>query len=516
MSAASIYAKRKTTNELSDSNFANQINSYRTSQSEAISVQREQMEQQQKQYQQIQLPQQRLMQGGKTMALQGQPTAAKRAPISNSSNSSSSSNSSNNSNGGHFSAFTNNSRSATGATQVERSATEARQIQQQQAIQRQRAEQQQLQQQSRLAKVNRFELFYSRSCEQSRKQAEHILERLEIYFPDAYIRQHMVAIDFDNPNTIGPVHEAILKTRDYLATIQVDCLLYDKFENSIIMPSQKVDLHTILKNYCRSMAPKSASPTPAEQQQQQKQQEREYNQIAEQQKQQTRQPATIALPPAPQPRRPQPTLDSDGNVVPMMPSRANVNFSALAKQFGADVNTPTAEVNLHAAVPARANALLLADTQAELDALPATDAATVYGKSRGVTLGFGEDMAAITKEFVERHNAGNPLERDISVPTQQQKGAGGGAKKLPQVNASLGRKADFQPQHLQGLQDAPFAVDHPSTAASPSAEEDESQYIKPQKQRRLPLPAEAPTALSSQKLNEHEQLGRIKQIKCKK
>jgi hypothetical protein len=420
--AASIYAKRKSTTDLQDNQFADQIESYRNSKGENTGVQQQQMEQQQRQYQAIRLPQERLAQRGGI-----------NAPPSHD----------------RFAAF--------------RSQTRQPQEQKQAAVLQQRLQQQQRQQQQRLANENRFELFYSRSCAASRQQAEHILRGLENYFPDVFIRNHVVAIDFDDASSVGPVHEAILKTEKYLTVIQTDCILYDKFEGYVILP--EYNILKILKNHCQSFAPRAdATPLPMLSQQQQQQQQ-QYQQQQQQQQQRQQQQA----------QRNETTSETaihtgmSDQQVPM-PPRGMVGFSMLAKQVGADVNSPTANINLKNQLPPSKNSLMLAETQDALDAIPQTDVAVVYGKKKSVTLGFGDDHDAITRAFVDKHNACNPVDREIAAPKQQKKA--GGTGKTTNISANMVRKGGAaehqQPQHLQGIVREP-AADQSMPPPPPSA-----------------------------------------------
>ena len=373
-------------------------------------------------------------------------------------------------NGGNnrFSAFSNGSRAAAPAAPVApaasaHSSSSGRPTQQQMAAyqQQQRAAQQQQQQQQRNARENRFELFYSKSSKYSLQRAEVIMQGLSNYFPDGFIRQHVLAINFDDENNIGRVHEVILNSEKYLSIIQVDCILFDKFENYIILP--EYNILKILKNHCQSCAPKQTTPPgdrqiqmDREKQQAMYEQEQAEAQAQADAEERRRAPfngARRATVDAMNRRRP--IVDTQ-DAVPM-PPRGMAGFSAMAKQVGADLNSPASEVKLQHIVPSGSNSLMTAETLEEVEALPASNMSLIYGQSKGCTLGYGNDLARIEQDFVAAHNAANKTEREITsqsmAKVKKQRGETLSTQRAPpRAPAPL---AGPNLQHLQGLERSP-------------------------------------------------------------
>jgi len=453
--ANAIYGKRLLTSDLRDSKFADEIDSFRNSKAGNMnSGSRRQVQQLQKrQREQLRLPQEKLQQAS---APKGQRHNA-------------------------FSAF--------------------------RSVQRQTAplpaQSAAVSSEPQYPSENRFELYYSRSCAASRTKAQQLLQALESYFVDDYIRDHIVAVDFDDERNVGPVHTTIVNSPRYVAVIQEDCILYDKFGGFLLMPEHNI--FKVMKNYCQSFMPQQDSAAGDSQLYAQQRHPPAEKQIAD-----VRQPETeraqkvVAMP-------------EDADSVPM-PPRGLLGVSMLAKQVGADINSPTATVKLDGRVPKRTNALLTAETKDDMNRIPQANIASIYGKTSSVTLGYGENTDLIKNDFVTDHNTKNTLDRDISVPQQKTAGRSRGkavadanvnwqrqysqeqlqkqkAEQMVQTPTATGgqrSEKNYQPQHLQGL---PPATNSSSVRS---------------RQRMAPAPQ------SNASLATEDQMGTIRQIKVKK
>ena len=453
-SAASIYQKRKTTADLNDNKFAAQLNEFQTSKNSTTLIQKAQMDQQLMQrHNQLRLPQERLEQARKEKAAV--------LPTDN-----------------RFGAFARTTSAPAPAPapapaestlptkQNGRPSPEqmlAYQREQRQAIQQQQQEQ-------RAARENRYELFYCKSLPQSLQRAELIVQGLLRYFTDAFIRQNVLAINFDDESNIGRVHETILKTEKYLRIIQSDCILYDKFEGYIILP--EYNILKILKSYCQSVAPKQETPP----EEKRVQVDRARQQALQEQE---RYEAQARLNAEENARKLIPFAGASQNTVLAMnrkpitdyeeslsySSQKATGFSSLAKQVGADLSSPTSDVKLKHVVPSSTNSLMTAATLQDVEALPSSNISLIYGQNKGCTLGYGNDMDRINQDFVDAHNAANATERDISSQMsggKTRKNPGESVKMLATpstTRASTTRVSQQQTgpnlQHLQGLERTP-------------------------------------------------------------
>lgn len=440
-SAASIYGRRKTTSDLEDQKFASELNQYQQRKGDNVAIQKAQMDQQIKQHRELRLPQERLQQtrNQREEALQGNRFGSFAQPAA---------------------------RQAPPAAPAAAAATQGRPTQQQliAAQQKQRA----LAAQQRNNQENRFELFYSKSSRGSLQNAEVIMQGLSNYFTDGFIRQHVLAINFDDNSNIGPVHEAILNNERYLAIIQMDCILFDKFERYIILPEHNI--LRILKNHCQSFAPKQT--TPPNERQWQMDRARQQAMYEQQQAEAEAQAARDAQHNARLPfaganrntqeamNRQRPVVDTE-EAAAAMPPRGMAGFSAMAKQVGADLNSPSSDVKLHHVVPHASNSLMTAETLEEVEALPATNMSLIYGKNKGCTLGYGNDLQRIEQDFVAAHNASNPTNREITSQSMM-KPPKKRANETQMLNTQrMAPRAPAPPagpnlQHLQGLERSPM------------------------------------------------------------
>lgn len=466
---SAIYGRRKFTSDLNDQKFAQEIDSFRQSGKDNSASERQVQQLQQRQFREIRLPQEKLQ--------QRTPLPAEQAGHS------------------RFSAF--------------KSAT------------RQQAPAPTSQQALQYPSENRFELYYSRSCPRSRQKAEQLLQGLESYFTDSYIKDHVVAIDFDDDRTVGPVHQTIVNSSRYLALIQKDCILYDKFKGYLL--TSEHNMFKILKAYCQSFVPKEAE-----------EEEEEQERAVEHHRLSTQFEPPEILQPQQQQRPSYRPMPDDNDAVPR-PPRGLLGVSMLAKQVGADITSPTANVNLQVQVPQTSNALLLAETQEDLDRLPQANVANIYGKKASVTLGYGENQDAIRSTFVDKHNTSNTLEREISAPQQQTQSGSG--KKAREANVNWQRhygKEQLQKQRQQQLQQTPTSR---SLQQQQSQQQQQQQvYMEQQQhpqQQQQPqhlqgLPAQAlflqdnnstqqaaVTRSNSGGANIDQQMGTIRQIKVK-
>jgi len=344
---ASIYGRRKTTADLSDNQYASQLNQFQNTKGDSTAVQKAQMDQQLQQQRQLRLPQERLQQTRRDREESFEKN--------------------------RFSSFARTTPAAPAAAPAP-------------------------QQQPRVQGVgaNRFELYYSKSSRSSLQSAEIIMQGLSNYFPDSYIRQHVLAINFDDGSNLGPVHNAIVSNKRYLEIIQTDCILFDKFENYIILPEYQI--LKILTRHCHVNAPKQATPPSERQLQQQREQAQaryeqeraESDAQAQEQERQQGRFATGTRNTQEAMNRQRPIVDAQ-DAAPM-PPRGMVGFSAMAKQVGADLSSPSSDVKLQHIVPRGSNSLVTAETLAEVEALPPSNMALIYGQNRGCTLGFGDNM----------------------------------------------------------------------------------------------------------------------------
>ena len=299
------------------------------------------------------------------------------------------------------------------------------------------------------ASAPRFQLFYSRSYAASASSAVAILDRLQQYHTDNFIRQHVSAIDFDDQRYYRSlVHQAIMKSERSMEMIQKGCVLYDTEKNVLFIPER----HNILKvlvTYCNAMMPEqgqSAPPPP-------------IDQTAESGDRQD-------VPPWIQ-QRVQPDFERaaqqqwhEPQHLPGKPPSGLMGASVMAKHVGADISAVKADVALPHYVPAKKNEVLRAETQEEVDQIPLPNVDKIYGKKTSIIQSqyLGRDgkldQARVEAEFVAQHNAKNRADREISIPQSHQGGGRNstGGRRSGRANISANfRRATPQQQHLQGL-----------------------------------------------------------------
>lgn len=398
-------------------------------------------------------------------------------------------------------------------------------------------------------KENRYELYYSRSFDSSRQRARQILVGLEEYFMDSFIMQHVRAIDFDNPDMIGPIHDVILRSQRYMAAIKSDCILVDRFNSSIIMPEH--DIFKVLRNYCQSLVPQQTSAAPEiandpqrqhalEQrraQQHEQHRQRQQQQYEQQQQQHRSPPGYGQYQQAPSSQQPPPTAASAYDVS-QQPPRSLLSTSMIVKQVGADIESPKANVDLNIRVPARGNSMITAETQEEMAKIPKSDVAGIYGKKKSVTLGYGDNTDLIEKNFMEAHNAANPETRKMSFPQQRSRAGGFASAEHDEQSGNIQR--DFQTQQRQRVSQPHTSMAPPSWASGQQQQPQHPQQPQSQFQpqhlqglapndgllsagvarpiaQRAPAPGSAGGGMRhapSEQMGGSEQLGTIKQISC--